>query len=372
MTTTGPSTLRASPQLTSIDVNERLQDVIALHFDPRAGTPYWLDVARRLGFDPRREIRSIADLPRLGTTEPAMYGSRPLTEYIPRAILAEHSDLVIAQTGGTSGTPVWTAYLPNEYEAAFVRPFVAAAEYVGFPQGGVWLYVGPSGPHIIGRAAESLAVAMGAARPFTVDFDSRWAKKLPVGSFAAARYLGHVVDQALAVVESQPITHLFSTPPVLAALTARMSAGQRGRIAGVHYGGMELDPSLLCQLQSGGFPNAVHLAGYGNTLFGCCLELDVSMGREPSYFPHGDRLLFGFKHDVERLPVISYGSEGSLEGRVVFSRLDRAQFIANCVERDHGARCRPPAGAPSSFRLNGIRSPRSADTAAEPLRGGIY
>ena len=46
-------------------------------------------------------------------------------------------------------------------------------------------------------------------------------------------------------------------------------------------------------LQTDAFPSAVHLSGYGNTLFGCCLELGVAIGRELIYYPLGDRILFG-------------------------------------------------------------------------------
>jgi len=34
-----------------------VREIVAWHFDPATGTPFWLDVAGRLDWDPRREIR---------------------------------------------------------------------------------------------------------------------------------------------------------------------------------------------------------------------------------------------------------------------------------------------------------------------------
>jgi len=37
-------------------LDEHVREIVAWHFDPATGTPFWLDHARRLDFDPRREI----------------------------------------------------------------------------------------------------------------------------------------------------------------------------------------------------------------------------------------------------------------------------------------------------------------------------
>src|SRR5690242_18936926 len=98
------------------------------------------------------------------------------------------------------------------------------------------------------------------------------------------RYLSHIVDQAMGVVRSQNIGVIFTTPAVLGGLAAAMSPEQKRRIRGVHYGGMEVTAAALEGFQAEHFSGAVLLSGYGNTLFGCCLELDVAIGRTPEYF----------------------------------------------------------------------------------------
>lgn len=356
----------------ALHVQARLAEVLAVHFDPETGSRYWLERSETLGFDPRADIKTVDDLPRFGLMDQDALRRRPLTDFIPRSLQRHPQDLIVVRTGGTLGRPLWTAYLDEEYHAAFVTPFVVAADHVGFPAGGLWLFVGPSGPHVIGRAAESIARATGSPAPFMVDFDAGWAKRLPAGSFAARRYLQHVVDQATAVIETQTITVLFSTPTVLEALSQAMTPPQWDRIRGVHYGGMEIAPETLRRFQVSVFPNAVHLCGYGNTLFGCCLEMDVSAGRELRYFPHGDRLILGQVLEGEGgTPDIRYRVADS-PATLVFSRLDRAALLLNVAERDRGRLLAPPAGAPPGFHSVGVASPTLADAQARRAIVSLY
>ncbi len=345
-----------STVIDDVEIETRLRDVLAIHFDPKQGSPYWLRCAKKLGFDPRAEIKCVADLARLPMVDPKDLATYKLEEFLPRPLLDRKSELIIAATGGTVGQPTWTAYLEQEFREAFVDPFLIAAKHVDFPTCGTWLYVGPSGPHIISRAANAIARSTGSMMPFGVDFDPRWAKKMASGSLAARRYLQHIVDQAIAIIDSQPITIIFSTPAVMVALAGTMRAQQREKINGVHYGGMAISSSEMEMLQTEAFPHAVHLSGYGNTLFGCCLELDVSAGRELIYYPHGNRVLFGVLDEQSANPDRpTYGRAG-VEGPLVFSRLDETVLLINVLERDCVKLCNPPTQAPMEFQLMGIGS----------------
>ena len=39
-----------------------MREIIAWHFSPETGCPFWLDWARQAGWDPRQEVKSFADL----------------------------------------------------------------------------------------------------------------------------------------------------------------------------------------------------------------------------------------------------------------------------------------------------------------------
>lgn len=354
------TTLAALPADAQSAVEARLARVLAVHFDPECGTPFWLDRAAKLGIDPRRDIHHIDDLQLLGETTQQELRSRPIRDLIPRRFHRQLDQFLIAQTGGATGDGVWTAWRRDEFEAAFITPFVEAAPFVGFPEREPWLYVGPTGPHIIGRAARVLARRMGGPEPFMVDFDPRWARKLAPGSFASQRYLEHVVDQAMAVIRSQDVGVLFATPPALLRLADRMSPEERERIRGVHYGGMALQADSLRDLQLEHFPNAAHLSGYGNTLFGCCLELSAAPDRSLDYFPHGDRLTF----DVD--------ASGPDAGVVRFTRLDESFLIIRMPERDRSVLVPPPKLAPSGFVLPGLRNPTPRNTTGQIAVRGLY
>jgi hypothetical protein len=340
----------------------RLRELVALHFDPRWGAPWWLERARTLGLDPRAEVRSLADLARLGPMPLAELAHRPVQDFIPRRFHDRLAEFVTSETGGTTGPPRRTAFRRDEFEAAFVAPFVHAARRTGFPTGESWLFVGPSGPHAIGKAARACAVALGSIDPFSVDFDPRWARRLPADSLARRRYLAHVVEQARAVLATQDIGVIFATPPVLEALGATMDPKRRERVTGIHLGGMAIAGDLLARLAREWFPNARILSGYGNSLAGVCPQLELAGDAPLDYFPHGTRLVLG---------VVEPRADG--RGRVRFHRLDESCFLPNVLERDEAESIAPPGdAADAGFVGCGVREPRPPESRPELRDPALY
>lgn len=362
MVSVDPAT--AAPKTDSLE--DRLRRVVAVHFHRELGTPYWLDRAKALGIDPVRDIKTVEDLALIGDTTLSEMRGRPLLDYVPRAFHETLNQFIVGQTGGTTGGGTWTVYRVDEFHEAFVNPFAVAAKHLGFPRGEQWLYVGPGGPHIIGKVAPHLARTVGSGDPFSVDFDARWAKKLVDGSFARDRYAQHVVDQAMTVIESQHIGVLFITPVVLGRLATRMTVEQRERVLGVHYAGMAISPQELERFQIELFPNAVHLCGYGNTLFGCCLELTGVDGRPLDYFPHGNRLLLDVVDDRGKR-----AADDEI-GTVRFTRLDESMLFVRMIERDEASRVVVPEDAPEGYGLPGVRNPGTRVFAASKVSMGLY
>lgn len=346
-------------------IDQRAARVMELHLHPRYGSRFWLERAASLGLSSFRP-RNCEELAALGTVSIEDLRRRPVMDYVPLSLHGRAERLIVAQTGGTTGVGTWTAYRDDEFHEAFVAPFVSAADALNFPRGEAWLFVGPTGPHIIGKAVSHLAGAMDSAEPFMVDFDPRWAKRLTEGSFARQRYLSHVIEQAMNVIDTQEVGVLFTTPPVLGALEQAMTEPQRLRIRGVHYGGLALSPETLLHFQTEVFPKALHLSGYGNTLFGCALELSAAPGRQLDYFPHGQRL---------RLEVVDeQGNPAGLgrAGRVRISRLDESMAILGLVERDVAEAVECPAGAAPGFSLPGLRNPHTPAGVVPSGAAGLY
>lgn len=329
--------------------DERLQAVLSEHFDPRWGSPFWLERLSELDFNPVRDVQTVGDLWRFGPTSLERMATHPIEHFIPQRYHHDLRTFVLTESGGTSGPPKRSAYLQSEFEEAFVHPFVAAAQRVRFPRGVHWLFIGPTGPHIIGKAARACAAALDSMEPFTVDFDPRWVRKLPVGTMAHSRYVEHVAQQAEAILLTQSVGVLFATPPVLTALGQRLPNAVRSCIEGVHLGGLPSSPEFLHSLESEWFPNAVVLGGYGNSLAGLCPQVGSSPTGLPEYAPYGERLIV----DVES------GEDGP-RGQVVFHRLDRSCFLPNVHERDWAERIELDTTATATgFGRVGLRDPRA-------------
>lgn len=352
------------------------RDIVRLHCDPVVGAPYWIETARRLGIDAERDLQSREDLQRFGWMDEEALRTRPVTDFIPASVRRESTEFILCETSGFLGTPKATAFTPAEFGSAFLRPFIEMAEHAGFPVAGRWLFIGPGGPHPIGRAAVALARRLSGFDPHTLDFDPRWFGRLEAGGFARERYLEHLLRQAETLLRREPIEILFATPAVLERLADRMTEGERERIRGIHYGGQPVTPQRREKLEGGAFPHAAHLAGYGNSLFGVCLEWKGGAGPTPRYFPRGDRLRLrvvrtGEPREAAPLdcPLVPYGERG----RVCFDRFDRTTMILNMRERDEAVRIAPPVGgAALGLRSDGVAAPDLAPALRAHKVEGIY
>ena len=164
---------------------------------------------------------------------------------------------------------------------------------------------------------------------------------------------------------------LFSTPPILKRLAVELNVEERLAISGVHYGGMPIAPDELNQLRSQ-FPSAVHLSGYGNTLFGCALEIADDRRSHLDYFSTSNRVVF----EVVR-PDTCHGRPSNImasekRGQLMFHRLDRSMFLPNTLERDWATLVQAPDSAVQcGWQLVGIRDPAPPLETKAKLQVGI-
>lgn len=344
-------------------MSDRLRQILELHFDPNFGSPYWLRRLHAGDCPPPEEIRSLDDLARFGAFDLGILSRHPVEDFIPKAVRTRAS-LVLAETGGTSGIPASTAYTREDFEDAFIKPFLRTAGTESFDEGH-WLWLGPGGPHIIGKAAQRIATLTTGSDAFSVDFDPRWFRRLTPGSVARERYLGHVLEQAHRVLAHQDVRYLFSTPVVLLALGQALPEVVRAAIRFIYLGGMPVRSAALLSLGQQ-FPNAKFLAGYGNTLFGVLHEATPARPSDcpRTYFPQGDRLVVRVVPQEQSRWDLRV--EPGTRGRVMLHRLDESAFLPCVLERDSAERV--DCGAAQ----DGLCDPDALQTSRFTPDSGIY
>ncbi|MCF6148694.1 MAG: hypothetical protein E3K37_08540 [Candidatus Kuenenia sp.] len=354
-----------------------VRHVVSLHFDPCTGSRYWLQKEKESGINARKDILSFEDLRLFGPMDEKDLRKYPLEYFIPQFYLKNKDNFILGETAGTTGLPKVTAYLKEEFAVIFVDWFRYIAEKRGFPKKANWLWAGPGGPHIIGKAVCPVANSMESMDPFSIDLDPRWLKKMNPESLGYKRYIRHIIEQALDVIRRQHIEVLYTTPPLLERLGEEMNKEQRMRIRGVHYGGVAIQPEQYKNFRDNLFPNAVHIAGYGNTLFGLCMELEESENGDLEYFPPGPRMIVqcvstkdGMQPGKNRLSqIVEYGEKG----QVVCHRLDESFFIPNMFERDEAVRIAPTKTAQSlGIFQDGVKNPSLLTGLEANTRTGVY
>ena len=352
-------------------IDEKLISTLDLHLHREHGSVYWLQREEQLGIDVRDTIRSMHDLPKLGVTDLSDFSQRSVWDFLPRSFWKNRRECIVGESGGTTGRPTAALYTQADFQAAFITPFLSAVELTGFPIEREWLWVGPSGPHIIGKVVRELSRNTGSPDPWSVDFDPRWVKKTPSGSFAAKRYLAHVIDQVLTLLERESPEVLFTTPPVLNALAEQLNKKRRTQFKGIHYGGMPITADEINRFRTL-YPNAVHLSGYGNTMCGVAMELQDKQRTTVDYYPHGERLVYDVVQMNEKSNQWKSVKPGE-SGRVLFHRFDEGTFLPNLLERDYATLLEPVHFAMQQGWISqGLRNPAPPIHQKTQLKIGLY
>jgi hypothetical protein len=313
-------------QWLSEDLDDWTKRTVRRHFDAATGSPYWLDRATRLSFDPRDITRyeqlsafgpfPLGELRRLDPAELV-----PLD--LPRPLAGR-----IWESGGTTGEPCRVYYSEPmlEHRCLWRR---WAVEREGFAPGKNWLQATPTGPHLIGYGAWDLADLYG-ARVYGIDFDPRWVKRLLRGSKLreAMQYTEHIVDQIAGILTTQPVDYLVTTPALLQAV-ARREPELVAQLKGARLSGTHVTPEvwrLLAKALDGGLLGIQ----YGNT-FGNALTLTVRQDSDLiPYVPNYPHITMAVVDTDDFTRVVNYGDYGQVRLTVMHEDL----FLPNILERD--------------------------------------
>jgi phenylacetate-coenzyme A ligase PaaK-like adenylate-forming protein len=340
-----------------------VREIVSWHFDPATGCPFWLDYAKRLDWDPRREIRSYDDLDRFGFFQDEWLRGGPVRRWVPRAYADK--PVFIFETGGSTGVPKSRISIDDfrtDYEA-----FSATLPDQFFPRGADWLMVGPTGPRRLRLAVEHLAQHRGGIC-FMVDLDPRWVIKLiKLGKFdEAERYKQHVIEQGLTLLRAHDnIQCLFTTPKLLESLCEKVSLRKAG-IKGVFCGGTEMTPQFHRFAVEELLDGVYFAPTYGNTLMG----LAVHKPRVPEdnfaviYYPPAPKAVTEVVDPDHPERLVGYGQTG----RVRLTTLTREFFMPRFLERDEAEREAPC----DLYPWDGVRNVRPFSRFQSKVVEGVY
>ncbi len=344
-------------------LDEHVREMVQWHFDPATGSPFWLEYASRLDFDPRREIGGYDDLKRLGHFEDEWLRGGPVRRWIPRGLAGR--PFYVFETGGSTGVPKTRVNIED-----FQRDYELFGDNLSdetFPRGADWLMLGPTGPRRLRLAIEHLAQYRGGTA-FFVDLDPRWVNKMIKAQrfHDLEAYKNHVTDQALTILRAHPnIQCLFTTPKLLEALCEKISL-TRADITGIFCGGTEMTRQFHRFAREELIPGIDFVPTYGNTLMGlaCPKPFDPADDYAITYYPPHPRAVFELVEPDDLDRSVEYGQRG----RVLLTTLTREFFMPRFAERDEGVRAEPCERYP----WDGVRDLGLASHLQSSVVVGVY
>lgn len=339
------------------------REVVGWHFDPETGTPFWLEYAKKLDWDPRREIQGYDDLARFGFFQDEWLRGGPVRRWVPKA-LADRP-IYVFETGGSTGVPKSRINIEDfriDYEA-----FSATLPDQFFPKGADWLMLGPSGPRRLRLAVEHLAQFRGGIS-FCIDLDPRWVIKLiKMGQMdQMEKYKQHVIDQGLTLLKAHDsIQCLFTTPKLLEALCEKVSLKRMG-IKGIFCGGTEMTPQFYRFAVEELLDGVYFAPTYGNTLMGLAVHkpLLAEDNYAVIYYPPSPRAMIEVVDPDNPDRLVEYGETG----RVRLTTLTKEFFMPRFLERDEAER-EPPF---ELYPWDGVRNVRPFSRFQTNVVEGVY
>lgn len=342
-------------------LNAHLREIIAWHFSPETGCPFWLDWASKQAWDPRDKVQTFSDINLFPHFQDEWLRDEKNERFVPRGY--GDRPFNIFETGGTTGLPKqrigWDDY-KIDYEM-----FSDQLEDEFFPRGANWMMVGPTGPRRLRLSIEHLANHRGGSCYF-VDMDPRWVKKLIARKQIdeVERYAKHVVDQAVEILKHRDIQCLFTTPRILEAIGERTSVPGLG-IKGVFCGGTTMTPQAVRFWVEEVLEGKARLVPtYGNTLMGLACSVPLDETYSVTYYAPQPRAVLRVVDSKETDRIVDYGEYG----RVELTTLTKEFFMPRFLERDEAIR-REPRG---NYSWDGVGDVRPFGALEKKIIEGVY
>lgn len=357
-------------------LDARVREMVEWHFNPETGCTFWLEKAKTLGFDPRKDVKCFEDMKKFPEFQDEWLRGGPIQRWIPRGLAGK--PVYVFETGGTTGIPKSRMQI-DDWKTDYEQ-FSATLPDEKFPRGSNWLMLGPSGPRRLRLAVEHLAQFRGGIS-FCVDLDPRWVVKLiKRGNMKEMEaYRDHVIDQAISILSAgHDIKCMFTTPKLLEALAMKLfeqgSSIKKSGITGIFSGGTEFTPQwyrfamdeLLRDPDDPSSGPVFMTPTYGNTLMGlaCGKPFDPADNYKITYFAPQPRAVIEVVEFKDYNKLVGYGQTG----RVKLTTLTKETFIPGFMERDEGERELPF----EKYPWDGISGTRPFHEFAKSTTVGVY
>lgn len=326
------------------DPEEFITQAMEWHFSEQTGSPFWLERAKTLPFNPLTDVRSFGDLSLFPNVTDELRGVS-IRDLIPRGFGPKPEVVAVIESGGTTGQPKRIPLL-REFADRLTAATVSDFQKLGIPKGDNWLLLMPSGPHGGYEQAKRVAAEYGSL-VFGIDMDPRWVKKLIADGKKdeANAYGEHLVDQAAFVLRSQDVGLVRCTPPVLARIARRddLVDAIRSKLHHLRWGGasMDLDTRYLYRTEI--FPHVPLSGGYGTTM-----ALGAGANERPG-LSLDDHCIF----DASMPPLVTFSVvdpstqtpvKFGERGQLVVHHVSQSFLLPNNLERDMATRIEPPPG----------------------------
>ncbi|MCG3160024.1 MAG: hypothetical protein JMDDDDMK_01056 [Acidobacteria bacterium] len=363
MSATATAEMQAKMKAAKERLDAHVREIVEWHFNPETGTPYWLEHAKSLDFDPRKDIQTYEDLDKFGFFQDEALRGGPVRRWVPKGLAGK--PIYTFETGGSTGVP--KSRIASEDFRIDYEQFSETLPDEFFPKGADWLMLGPSGPRRLRLAVEHLAQHRGGIA-FCVDLDPRWVIKLiKWGEMQMMeRYKQHVIDQAVTILKAHPnIKCMFATPKLLEALCEKLSLKKMG-VTGVFCGGTEMTPQFHRFAVEELMEGAYFAPTYGNTLMGLATHkpFDPADNYAIIYYPPCPRAMIEVVDPDEPSKIVEYGQTG----RVRLTTLTKEFFMPRFLERDECER-EPPC---ETYPWDGVRNVRPFSRFQTTVVEGVY
>ena len=324
------------------DPGEFIRAAMEWHFSPETGSPYWLDRARTLDFDPRADVTSHEDLMLFPNVANELRDV-PASDLIPRGYGPQPEVTGVFESGGTTGAPKRVVCMRDWMDRMLAWSNANLAVH-GFPRGGNWLGIVPTGPHFVGELFTRSARTYGDLG-FLIDLDPRWVKKLIADGRhdEAGGYAEHLIDQAALVLRTQDIAVMTITPPLLERLARRDELVDlvNQKVRAIRWGGTQMDADTRHLYRTQIFPGTTLYGHYGSTMIlGIAGERAGLGDDDPCVFdPFSPYVTFRVVDPFTGQPT-EYGQRG----QVVMNHVSKSLLLPNNLERDLAVRVEPLPG----------------------------